>query len=380
MSTDLDMNEAWFQDWEEYFSEVEDPRIDRRKLHPLMDVIALSLCAILSGAEGWVDVEAFGKLRQEWLSQFLTLPHGIPSHDTIGRLFSLIKPSQFQKCFLNWARKISDLDEDLISLDGKALRGSNNFGDSPVTIVSAWSAKNKIVIGQVKTDQKSNEITALPELIDSLDLSNSIVSIDAAGCQKNIAKKIVESNADYILALKGNQGNLRKEVEGFLSGIQDDNVYGKNIDRCESTEKSHGRIEKRVCVVSNDTHLLPITRDWEKLRSVVMIASTRVIHGEVQTERRYYISSAQKSAEEFLEKTRGHWGVENSLHWVLDVIFREDQCRVRAGYAAENFATLRHIALNLLKKNQKVRKGSIRSKRLRAGWDKNFLLELFRGF
>jgi len=375
-----DPENSWNEDWELYFSSINDPRVEGRVLHPFKDVIMLSLIAILAGAESWVEVELFGEQKFDWLSKVLTFPNGIPSHDTIGRLFSIIDSEKFQKCFIEWARSISEFPEDLISMDGKALRGSNNFGESPVTIVSAWSANNKIVLGQVKTDKKSNEITALPKLIDTIDLSGSIVSIDAAGCQKNIAKCIIDADADYLLALKGNQGNLRDEVESFLSNIQDENVSGKNIERYqEDVKKNHGRIEQRTCLVSNDISLLPTTHAWEKLNTVVMIESLRHIHGKTTAERRYFISSAKRSANEFLTLTRGHWGIENSLHWVLDVNFREDQCRVRAGQAAENFSILRHLALNLIKKDTTF-KGSQRVKRKRAGWDDRYLLQLLRQF
>ena len=228
---------------------------------------------------------------------------------------------------------------------------------------------------QTKTDEKSNEITAIPKLIDSIDVTGSIVSIDAAGCQKNIAEKLIESGADYLIALKGNQGNLHNEVSKFLSSIRDQNVYGENIDKSETVGKGHGRIEKRVCLTSTDTLLLPTTHPWKGLQTVIMIEAQRVLGEKSSVERRYYISSAKRSAQEFNELIRGHWGVENQLHWVLDVGFREDQCRVRAGFAAENYATLRHIALNLIKQD-KTRKGGIKSKRMQAGWDHDFLLSL----
>ena len=372
---EIEINETWFDDWEAYFGNIVDPRLQRNQLHPLIDVLMLALCAIISGAEGWTDVEKYGKTRESWLKQFLCLPNGIPSHDTIGRVFALIDPKQFEKCFMKWAKSISSEIEGLISVDGKCLRGSNNFGESPVNIVSAWSANNRIVIGQVKTEQKSNEITAIPDLIDSIDVAGSIISIDAAGCQKNIVEKIIERDADYLIALKGNQGTLHGEVEKFLTGLSDLNVYSKFSDTAETVGKAHGRIEKRSCTVFTQPSILPASRDWRDLRSIIMIESYRRINGSDQTDRRFYISSALKSAKEFLDLTREHWGIENRLHWVLDVAFREDQCRVRSGYAAQNFATLRHIALNLLKKDKSM-KGGIKSKRLQVAWDPNRLLSL----
>lgn len=369
------VKETWFEDWERHFGKIDDPRVEGRIFHPLMDILMLGLCAIISGAEGWVEVEHFGKTKFEWLKKFLQLPNGIPSHDTIGRVFSLINPNEFEACFTAWARELAQKHEGLISIDGKALRASNDRGDLPVTIVSAWSARNQIVLGQIKTDEKSNEITAIPDLIDLIDVKGSIVSIDAAGCQKNIAQKLIESGADYLIALKGNQGNLHEEVSKFLSSIQDNHVYGKNIDRSEAVGKGHGRIEKRVCVTSTDTQLLPTTRTWKNLRTVVMIEAQRVLGDDSSLERRYYISSAKRSAQEFNDLIRGHWGIENKLHWVLDVGFREDQCRVRAGFAAQNYATLRHIGLNLLKQD-KTRKGGIKAKRMQAAWDNDYLLQL----
>jgi predicted transposase YbfD/YdcC len=369
------VKETWFEDWEKHFGELDDPRVDGRIYHPLMDILMLGLCGIISGAEGWVEVEQFGKTKLDWLKNFLQLPNGIPSHDTIGRVFSLIDPNKFKACFITWARELAQRHEGLISIDGKALRASNDQGEPPVTIVSAWSARNQIVLGQTKTDEKSNEITAIPKLIDSIDVTGSIVSIDAAGCQKNIAEKLIESGADYLIALKGNQGHLHNEVSKFLSSIRDQNVYGENIDESETVGKGHGRIEKRVCLTSTDTLLLPTTHPWKGLQTVIMIEAQRVLGEKSSVERRYYISSAKRSAQEFNELIRGHWGVENQLHWVLDVGFREDQCRVRAGFAAENYATLRHIALNLIKQD-KTRKGGIKSKRMQAGWDHDFLLSL----
>lgn len=232
-----------------------------------------------------------------------------------------------------------------------------------------------MVIGQVKTDVKSNEITAIPELIDAIDIKGSTVSIDAAGCQKKIAEKIIDNEADYLFALKGNQGTLLSDVEKYFHGISEMNACGKHLDKYEKAEKNSSRIEMRRCFVSTDVNWLHQVNDWESLRSIIMIHSQRVVKGSVQTEKRYYISSAVKNAEIFNGLVRGHWGVENGLHWVLDVAFQEDQCRVRSGYAAENFATLRHIALNLIKKD-KTKKGGVKSKRLQAAWNPRYLEKL----
>jgi len=369
------VKETWFEDWERHFGCLKDPRVIGRQLHPLMDILMLGLCGIISGAEGWVEIEQFGKTRIDWLKKFLQLPHGIPSHDTIGRVFSLINPSKFQECFIRWARQLAEQNSEIIAIDGKALRASNDKGESPVTIVSAFCARNQQVMGQTKTDKKSNEITAIPKLIESIDVSKSIVSIDAAGCQKNIAKKLIDSGADYLIALKGNQGSLHEEVSTFLSSIKDNNVYGENIDESDSVGKGHGRIEKRSCLISGDVHLLPTTHEWENLNTVIMIEAQRVSGKTTSIERRYYISSAKLTAEKFNELVRAHWSIENQLHWILDVAFKEDQCRVRAGYAAENYATLRHIGLNLLK-NDKTQKGGIKAKRMCAAWNPDYLLSL----
>ncbi len=371
-----EINKQWLSDWQEAFTEVEDPRVDRTKRHLLMDILTISLCAVISGCDSWEDVECYGNSKESWLSKFLELPNGIPSHDTFNRVFRSIDADVFQKCFLGWIKKSNLVKEDLISIDGKSLRGSNDFGESPLCMVSAWASNNGMVLGQVQTEEKSNEITAIPELLDLIDIEGAIVSIDAAGCQKNIAEKIKNKNGDYLLALKGNQGNFHAEMSKFLTNLEDEKVCGANIERYETHyEKGHGRIEKRKCLVSTDTHLFPEASKWMGLQSLVMIESEKFHHENSSRERRFYISSAKKSSEEFLRFVRGHWEVENKLHWVLDVCFNEDKSRVRKGNGPQNLATLRHIALNLIKKN-KSKRVSIKGSRKKAGWDENYLLQL----
>jgi len=266
------IEKSWSDGWDKNFSKIEDFRIERTKKHMLSDIFLISLCAVISGCDNWVEIEEYGKSKKEWFSSFLSLPNGIPSHDTFTRVFRNINSEHFQKCFLEWVKELTTQAEGLISIDGKCLRGSNNFGESPIYIVSAWSTENNLVLGQVKTEEKSNEITAIPKLLDIIDVKGAVVSIDAAGCQKNIAKKIVENGGDYLIALKGNQGNLHSDVKLLLEGIQDFRVGGKNIGRFESNaEKGHGRLEKRNCLVSSDTQLLPITSKWCKLKSMIMI-------------------------------------------------------------------------------------------------------------
>jgi len=371
------LRESWVKDWNDHFAAIDDPRVERTKRHELIDILMISLCAVISGCDSWVDVEEYGKSKEQWFSTFLSLPNGIPSHDTFTRVFQNINADLFQQCFLNWVRTLTTEIDHLISIDGKCLRGSNNFGESPICIVSAWASDNNIVLGQVKTKEKSNEITAIPELIDIIDVKGAVVSIDAAGCQKNIAKKIVDNGGDYLIALKGNQGNLHNDVSTFLESIQDNNVGGKNIERFETKiEKGHGRIEKRRCLISTDTHLLPITSDWCNMNTLVMIEAERYVHGKSSIDRRFYVSSAKKNSEDFCYLVREHWAIENKLHWVLDVGFDEDRCRVREGNGAQNFATLRHMALNLIKKDKS--KGSVKTRRKKAGWDNSYLLQLLK--
>jgi len=359
----------------ESFSHIDDPRSDSGKRHDLMEIISIAICAVICGAEGWSDVELFGRSKHEWLKRFLKLPNGIPSHDTFGRVFSLIDPCQFQKCFADWVRGVSELTRgEVVAIDGKTLRRSydSSRGRAAIHMVSAWAQKNSVVLGQVKVADRSNEITAIPRLLSMLEVSGCIVTIDAMGCQKEIAAKVVESGADYILSVKNNQPRLYEDItETFAQGPE-----SLSQDYFETVDKGHGRIEIRRCWAVSEPDYLDYINDggrWKNLASIAMVESERRVDGDTTVESRFYISSLRCDAKLLLAATRGHWSIENSLHWVLDISFREDDSRVRAGSAPENLAVIRHMALNLLKQDTTI-KASIKGKRKRAGWDNDYLL------
>ena len=362
----------------EHFESLPDPRIDRQKLHKLIDIISISICAALCGAEGWTDVEEFGKAKKDWFQTFLELPNGIPSHDTFGRFFSLLDPQAFQDTFLQWVQSVNDLFKgQVVAIDGKCLRRSHDHGKGKAAIymVSAWATANQLVLGQVKTDEKSNEITAIPKLLRALEVKGCIVTIDAAGCQKGIATQIRSQGADYVLALKGNQGNLREYVEDYFTTARVNDFHGVPHDYHETIDGGHGRVEIRRHWSIEQFRDFPAKAAWKDFRSIGMVESERHIGSEVTIDCRYYISSLPADAKQLAASVRAHWGVENGLHWCLDVGFREDDCRVRQGYASENFAVVRHIALNLLKKERSF-KGGLRAKRLKAGWDQDYLIKI----
>lgn len=362
----------------ECLGSVPDPRMARTRRHSLRSILALSLIAVICGADSFVAIEQFGRAREAWLKTFLDLPHGIPSHDTLGRVFALMGPKSLQKAFRTWMAEVSRLSGgDVVAIDGKTLRRSfDSPGVGFVHMVSAWSASNRVVLGQVKTDEKSNEITAIPRLLESLNLTNCTVTIDAMGCQRDIAKKIVEKEADYLLAVKDNHPTLAADVGARFEAAREDPLSLQEMDFHETEGKGHGRLEKRRCWTSGLLDCISHRENWEGLESLVLIESERTVDGKTSLEHRYYISSKKDlSAVEALDATRSHWGIENGLHWVLDVAFREDDCRVRAGCAAENFAVIRHFALNLLK-SVKGTKVGIKNRRLRAGWDQEFLLSV----
>lgn len=359
-------------------SKITDPRVDRQKRHKLLDILTITICASICSANTWEQIEQYGKAKQKWLSTFLELPNGIPSHDTIRRVFILINPDEFREAFINWIESIKTLmQNEVVSIDGKTLRGSHNKRDGKAAIhmVSAWASEMSMVLGQVKTEEKSNEITAIPELLNLLEISGCIVTIDAMGCQKKIAAKIIDKNADYVLALKKNHETLHDDVELFFQDAKKtdfkdiQNSYHKTIDG------DHGRIEERRHWVVSDIDWLDGKPQWKGLSSIGMVERERDIDGKVTTETSYYILSQKCSAKVFAESARKHWGIENKLHWGLDVSFREDECRKRMGNSAENFAIIRHVALNLLKQENSMRK-SINTKRLQAGWDNIYLMEV----
>lgn len=356
-----------------YFKEIEDPRVDRTKLHSLEDIIILTITAVICGADGWTEIEEYGKTKESWLRTFLKLPNGIPSHDTLGDFFARIKTKDFERCFINWITAVSNITEgEIISIDGKTLRGSYDKRSKKAAIhmVSAWANKNNIVLGQVKTAEKSNEITAIPKLLDVLCIKGCVVTIDAMGCQKEIAKKIIDKEGDYILALKGNQGDLHDQVISSFERVKPKEIY-------EDIEKDHGRIEKRKCLVLDDLKWIEKKHEWENIQTLIKIESSRTIDNKTTIENRYYISSLKADAKKLNEAVRKHWGIENSLHWTLDVAYGEDDCRMRSGYSAENFSIIRRISLNLLK-NEKTLKKGIATKRLKAGWDNEYLKTILK--
>lgn len=364
----------------DHFSDLEDPRVERTRHHQLIDIITLSICAVICGADTWVDIESYGRAKYEWLKKFLELPNGIPSHDTIARVFSRLNPEQFQKCFLSWIQSISCLNPgEVIALDGKTLRHSYDRGGNKKAIhmVSAWATSQRLVLGQVKVDKKSNEITAIPALLKVLKLNGSIVTIDAMGCQKSIVKSIVEQGGDYIITLKKNQPSLYARVEElFKQAIKQKFSGFTHTAYSTKKETNHGRSEIRYHLMLSDIKdLIDPDNQWEKLNSIGMIESVRIVKGKTSIETRYYISSSPNNAQKFGESVRSHWGVENRLHWVLDVAFREDDCRIRKDNAPQNFAILRHISLNLLNQ-EKTSKTGAKNKRLRAGWDDDYLTKI----
>lgn len=361
-----------------HFSSLTDPRVQRTQDHSLHDILMIAMCALLCGAENFVEFERFGEAKRDWLARFLKLPNGIPSHDTFGRVFALLDPRQFSECFINWTRSLrQSFAAEIVAFDGKTLRRSHDRakGREPIHMVSAWARDNGLVLGQRKVDSKSNEITAIPELLRALDLAGCIVTIDAMGCQKEIAREICAASADYVLALKGNQSTLHDEVKNFLEDAQAGGFPGISHAFLETSECGHGRIETRRYWITEEIEWLTHHSQWENLRSVGMVESIREIQGKVTVERRFFIASIAANAQTFARAVRGHWAIENSLHWSLDVSFAEDQCRVRVGHAAENFAILRHIALNLLKADT-TKKVGLKAKQKCAGWDHHYLLSL----
>jgi predicted transposase YbfD/YdcC len=366
-----------------HFGSISDPRIERQKLHLLIDILSIAICASVCGADKWEDVEDFGKAKEDWFKTFLVLPNGIPSHDTFNRVFNRLDPNEFQHSFLSWISAVSELIRgQVIAIDGKVLRRSHDrgVGKSAIDMVSAWATENHLVLGQVKVDQKSNEITAIPKLLKALEISGCIVTIDAIGCQKDIAEEIIDQSADYVLALKDNQGNLFEDVKLLFDDLEESEYKAYSFDYHKIVNKGHGRIEIRECWTISEIAIITHLRgykDWKKLNTVSRIRAQRWIGEEKSCEDRYHIASIT-GAKKVLKSVRSHWGVENSLHWTLDMAFDEDRSRVRKEYGAENLAVLRHIALNLLKQ-EKTCKRSIRGKRLLAGWDENYLLKVLGG-
>jgi predicted transposase YbfD/YdcC len=351
--------------------EVPDPRVTATVDHDLPDILAIALCTILCGGDSFYDMEEFGEVRLDWLKTFLRLRNGAPTHDTYNRVFQALDPEQFGDCLSRWTQSVRTvLGGEVVALDGKAVRRALNQGQDPRVIVSAWATESGLLLGQRKVKNKSNEITAVPELLRALELAGCIVTADALHCQKNIAKEIREADADYVLALKGNQGTAFTEVKAFL----DEAIARKetHLVTLETTEKEHGRVEVRRYWQTEQLEWFADRKEWDGLKSVGVVEARRTIGGRESVERRYYLSSLSNDAARFARAVRGHWGVENSLHWVLDVVFGEDQSRARSGYAAENLAATRRLAINLLRRD-KTCKRSLKGKLMRAAIDPDYL-------
>lgn len=362
------------------FAAIEDPRLDRKKLHPLPDILFITLCAMVCGAESWRDIEDFGESKREFFQRYLALENGIPSKSTFARVFSLLDPSAFHACFQEWSQSLSLLAGEVVAIDGKCLRRSfdNASERSAIHLVSAFAAQSRLVLGQQKVAEKSNEITAIPELLKLLSLQGATVTIDAMGCQKAIAQQIVERGANYVLALKGNQPDLLDDVKTFLDSEATKPAATARCHFAEQTDAGHGRVEVRRAWVSDQLAWRTQCSEWTALQSVVLIESERHVAGRVTTERRYYVSSLPADASQHLATVRAHWAIENSLHWILDMTFREDESRIRDHNAAENIATVRRVALNLLQKAKPHYGKTMSIKRLRknAGWRDKVLADI----
>jgi predicted transposase YbfD/YdcC len=360
---------------QEYFATVTEPRVDRTKLHLLMDILVMAICAVICGADSWVEMEAYGRAKEQWLRQFLPLPNGIPSHDTFARVLARLNPDEFQQCFLRWMQAVSEVTQgEVVAIDGKTLRRSFDRvrGKSAIHMVSAWASANRLVLGQQKVDEKSNEITAIPALLQLLELKGCIVTIDAMGCQKAIAQTIITQGADYVLTLKANHGLLYEEVQRFFAWARQRQFAGIPHAEYHTVDGNHGRVEERRYWLVSDLTWLTAKREWVGLQSVGMVERQRTVAGKTTGEVHYYLTSLAGSGQQFGEAVRTHWSVENGLHWVLDVAFQEDQSRLRRDHAAENMAVLRHLALSLLRQESTCPNG-IKVKRLKAALDENYL-------
>jgi predicted transposase YbfD/YdcC len=373
----MDLSSTFLQ----HFEKLKDPRLNshRNKRHNLEDILVITILGAICGVDSWTELCEFAQAKEEWLKTFLELPNGIPSHDTFARVFSLLAPEEFESCFLDWISSLAiDVEGETIAIDGKTLRGSHNRkrGERPLHLVSAWAAKQHVLLGQVKTEEKSNEINAIPVLLKMIDISGSTITIDAIGCQKKIAKQIVDKNADYVLSLKQNQESLYKDVSSiFEKGTE--SQFKKILHR-RKVEKihDHGRVETRRYTLVSARDPLLFNLRWPGMNGIGMLETTRTVNNEVERSTRYFITTlTYENIDKFMQSVRAHWQVEINLHWSLDVSFREDLNRCRLGHSAENLAIVRRIALNLLKQ-EKVKKVGITCRRKRAGWDHAYLLKV----
>src|SRR5216683_5600992 len=360
----------------DYFKDLSDPRQRGKVTYPLAEVLLLCLLAVLGGADSFVDIARFGEKKIDLLRRFLPFRDGTPSHDHLGDIFATLDAEKFQRCFVAWVVALTGLPAEVIAIDGKTLRRSHQKKSAKAAIhmVSAFAARQRMVLGQVKVADKSNEIVAIPALLDMMAIEGAIVTIDAMGCQRGIAKKIVDKKADYVLSLKGNQGSLRDDVELFATEQKANGFKDTNVSTHETVDGDHGRIETRTYTVIHDVAWLQERHDWPGLKGVVVVESTREIGDKIERETRFYITSLVWLAHQIGPVIRSHWAIENSLHWVMDMIFRDDECRIRTEHAPANFTTLKHMAHNLIRKAPG--KPSFRAKRKIAAWDDEFLASL----
>jgi len=358
----------------EHFSSLIDPRVDRTQKHPFINVLFIAVCAVICGADSWVSIERYGTSKMEWLSRYLDLSEGIPSHDTFGRVFAALDTEIFGTCFSSWVSHLADKDKEVIAIDGKAMRGTKNFVDNigPLYLVNAWCSANQLVLGQVEVSEKSNEITAVPKLLDLLDIKDATVTTDAMGCQREIVRKIREKEGHYVLAVKSNQGNLHGDISLFMHSIEKSEVNA-NVEYSKTIDGGHGRIETREYWVTDTLDWLDSRPDWQDLSTAAMVKSTREINGETSVEYRFYVSDySLDKHQKTTHAIRAHWQVENCLHWSLDVSFNEDRWRSKLGNCAACMGLINKIALNLLKQ-EKTAKVGIKNKRLMAAWDDKYL-------
>jgi predicted transposase YbfD/YdcC len=363
----------------QHFDTLKDPRLTNHNYrHELKDILVISILACICGADAWTEVTEFGCAKEDWLKTFLTLPHGIPSHDTFGRVFSLLDPEEFEACFCEWIKSLTvDIMGEIIAIDGKTLRGSHNRrqGLKALHLVSAWAAKNRLMLAQVRTEEKSNEIQAIPKLLSMIDVQDSIVTIDAMGCQKTIAKQIVKQGGNYVLSLKANQETLYKDVQSIFEkgeALQ----YKKMLNKRKLEKiRDHGRVETRRYTLISARDPLLFGLRWPELKGIGMVEVTRTTHHQVERSKRFFLTSLDQDIDGFMRAVRQHWHIEINLHWSLDVSFREDLNRTRIGHAAENLAIVRRIALNLLKQ-EKTHKNGISCRRKSAGWNHQYLMKV----